>query len=378
MYVQDHDKEPVQLTISRLDNSPIFSDDGEKIVYYPAKTDDDNSVYSINFDGSEEQIIITNDWLNALGLGTKAGALAFVPGTHQLFFNTYQCMEDIALECTVGLFSVNTDTGEIKKILNPTPSGYLPFGGQTPWRGNFQISYDGKLLSVAMSGHISIFDIDGEVIDPNIMTYTRSTPIELFPRVSWLTDSSGIVVALPAESNYGAGYEMTPNYTVWQYDFPSHTATRVPLDPSPKWVYMECADVMYVSPDANWVVFHQLEDNAQLYVGNLGNGRTQSYPIDIDCSPVYWSIDGKYFVYGRLMGTFLGAVNTPLIPINGNFLGWVDTTHFLYSHFPNQKEVLIGEIREESIMTYASGISLQEGYSPYSFTSIVFDPKTNR
>ena len=373
LYVQDGSNPPKRLSNSSEDLHPIFSDDGEKIVFYRGEIKDNNNVCSINADGSREQSLVTNDWLTTLDRGTKAGPLAFIPGRHQLLFNTYLCGEDLSPGCTVGLFLADTDTGRIKEVMPPGPSGYLPFGGWLPWRGNFSVSPDGKLLSVASAGHIDILDIDGEVIYRNVVSYTRTTPIELFPRVSWLPDSSGLIVALPAESNYGGGYDMTPTYNVWRYRFDGSAAVQVPLDQSPVWVYMECSDVMYISPDQNWIIFNRLEDDAQLFAGNLNNGHVQSYPVGIDCSPAHWNADSKHFVYGRLSGTFLGAVDKPLTPIDGNFLGWIDTTHFMYSHFPNQKEVLVGELGKEAITTYAPGIFLQEGYYPYSFTFVILD-----
>ena len=378
LYIQDGSNAPIPLTNSRADLDPIFSDDGEKIVFYRGKINDNNNVYSINADGSQEQALITNDWLTTLGSGTKAGPLAFVPSTHRLMFNTYLCAEDLSLGCTTGLFLVDTDTGGIKELLPPSSAGYLPFGGGSPWHGNFKVSPDGELLSVAMSGHIDIFNIAGKVIRRNIMTYTRSTPIELFPRVYWLPDISGLIVALPAESNYGGGYEMTPTYSVWRYSFDPNTAVQIPLEPSPMWIYMECSDVMYVSPDGNWVIFNRLEDNAQLYAGNLSNWHTQSYQLGIDCSPAYWSADNRHFVYGRLSGTFLGAADKPLIPIDGNFLGWVDATHFIYSRFPNERNILIGVTIEKTITTYRTGIFLQEGYNPYSVKFVILDYKADR
>jgi len=378
LYTQEGINQPMQLTNSGEDLDPILSNDGEKIVFYRGKINDDNNVHSINADGSQEQSLITNDWLTALGPGTKAGFLAFVPGTHQLLFDTYLCPGDLSLGCTTGLFSVDTDTGEIKEILPPSPSGYLPWGGRSPWHGNFAVSPDGELVSIAISGHIDIFTINGIVSRRNVMTYTRSTPIELFPRVFWRSDSSGLITALPAERNYGGTYEMTPTYTVWRYDFDSNSAIQVPFDPSPMWIYMECSDVMYVSSDGNWIIFNRLDDNTQLYAGNLNTEYLQPYPVEVDCSPVYWSADSKHFAYGRLRGTFRGDVNESLIPIDGNFLGWIDSTHFMYSHFPNQKEVLVGEIGEESITNYESGISLHENYYPYSFTFVVLDHKTKK
>ena len=62
LYIQDSGKEPVQLTNSGKDHAPIFSDDGEKIIFsrsdFPSTSPRD--IYSINADGTQEQVLITS------------------------------------------------------------------------------------------------------------------------------------------------------------------------------------------------------------------------------------------------------------------------------------------------------------------------------
>jgi len=286
LYVQDSGGQPVQLTNSGADRAPLFSDDGQKIVFYRGKINDNNNVYSVDADGSQEQALITTDWLTVLGLGTKAGHLAFVPGTHQLLFNTYLCspQEPANVGCTTGLFLTDVDAGKIKELLAPRLGGHLPWNGNSSWDGNyFQVSPDGKLLSVAVSGHIDLFSIDGQVIRRNIMTYTRSAPDELLPSQYWLPDSSGLVVALPAETDFGFAYGTTPTYTIWRYTLAGNVATQIPFDPSPMWVSIDCDYLIHFSPDRNWGIYKRLANNVQLYVGNLNDGHSQLYAQHIEC-----------------------------------------------------------------------------------------------
>jgi Tol biopolymer transport system component len=72
LYVQDGNNSPKQLSNSGEDIYPMFSDDGENIVFYRGKIQNNNSIFSINADGSRKQEIITKDWLDTLGKGTKA------------------------------------------------------------------------------------------------------------------------------------------------------------------------------------------------------------------------------------------------------------------------------------------------------------------
>jgi len=380
VYIQNGSSQPIKLTNSREDSSPIFSDDGEKIVFYRGKLNDNNNVYSINSNEGLEQELITNDWLAKLGAGTKIGPLMFIPGTHHLLFNTYLCPNENSL---VGLFLVDTDTGKIEELLKPALGRYLPWGGNTGWHGNFSVSPDGRLLSVAISGHIDILSIDGKIVRRNIMTYTRSTPIELFPRQYWLPNSNELIISLPTKTNFGRGYEGIPIYTVWRYSLENAIATQIPFEPSPKWTYMECGDIAYPSPNGNWIVYERKES---LYVGNLSDGHVQSYALNnIDyCLPILWNTESTHFIYGRYKEKFLGTVNNLPIPIdNIFFLGWVDTNRYIYyiqskNNNKAERDVLVGELIEKPVLIYESDIFLPKDIDPYSFTFVVLAHKVEK
>lgn len=376
LYIQDGSNSPKQLSNSGEDLYPMFSDDGEKLVYYRGKLDDNNKIFSINADGSNERALITIKWLSTLGTGTQAGHLAFVPHTHQMLFNAYQCPETLDLGCTVGLFIVNTDTGKIKEIISPTLGGHLAWYGVPSWFGNFSVSPDGKLLSVAHRGQISILSTDGKVIRRNIMKYTPSTPVELYPRVFWLPDSSGLIAAIPAEIGYrGVWYSGDPAYTIWRYRFKDELTIQIPLNPEPSWIHMDCNDLMSVSPDGNWVIY--FTNNQQLYTGNLENGSTKlSMPYRYYL-PRQWSKDSIHFVDGQSPeSAILGSVNTPPGSIPGFTLGWIDEKRYIYfsdSSFPIKEnaQILVGEITGETLLTYQSNIPVPPIEDPYS-TSFTF------
>jgi hypothetical protein len=382
LYVQDGSNPPKQLSNSGENLYPIFSDDGEKIVFHRGEIKDNDRIFSISADGSHKLALITNDWLTNLGVGTKAGHLAFVPNTHQMLFNSYLCPEDLSLGCTVGLFLADTDTGIIKEIMSPTLSGHLAGYDINSWYGNFSISPGGKLMSVAHAGQIDILDMNGKVIHSSIMNYTPSTPVELYPRVLWLPDSRGLIVAIPAEIDYqGAWASGDPAYTIWRYTFDDNVATQIPLDPSPTWVHPECNDLMSVSPDGNWVVY--FTDNFKVYGGNLADGSAQLYLPYVDCTPTYWSSDNIHFIYGRhIIGQpILGSIDTSPASIPGFFLGWIDAKRYIYfpnSSFPNKEniQILVGEIGGGTLVTYQSNASVPT-VPPYSesFTFITLDSK---
>jgi hypothetical protein len=374
LYVQDGSNSPKQLSNSGEDLSPIFSDDGQKIVFYRGQSkDNNNGIFSINADGSREQEVITNDWLTSLGTGTKTGQPVFVPNTHQMLFNTYLCSKDLSLGCMVGLFLANTDADEIKEIMPPALGGDL-YGYE-----NFSISPDGKSMSVAHAGQIDILGIDGKVIHRSIMKYTRSTPLELYPRIFWLSDSSGLVVALFDETEFrGPIYSGYPAYTIWRYTFDGKVAIQIPLDPPPSWVHMDCNDVISVSPGGNWVVY--FTNSYQLYSGNLVDGSTQLYLPYLYCLPTQWSSNNIHFVNGRHPEQpVLGSVDAPPVSIPGFFLGWIDAKRYIYfpdTSFPTKEDIqiLVGEISGETLLTSQSNASVPAIYL-YSFTFTIMDGK---
>jgi WD40 repeat protein len=353
LYFQDGNNSPVQLTHGgEVPSSAMISDDNTKIVFVRGNSSDSgySNIYSVNADGSDEQALITEQWLATLGEGTKVRFPVFVPDTHQLLFNTYLCeSQEFDAPCSIGIFLLNADTGEIRQFLAPAKAG------QYNHNNNFKVSPNGKLVSVVMSGHLDIFGIDGKVVRKNVLPYTPSTPIELSPVQYWLPDSSGLIVALPAVIHASPPIPDI-NYTVWRYAIDGNAAVQISLDPSPKLIFIECGDVIKVSPDGNWILYGSNETGtALLYFGNLSNGQTQFY-APLVCpwtSAPSWSPDSKHFVYGD---HFLGSIDESSIPIGpdySSFGKWIDATHYTYVFAEeNALKLRVGEMVGETILTY--------------------------
>jgi hypothetical protein len=162
LYVQNGNAAPMQLTTSGKDWHPIFSDDGEKIVFY-SNRDNHTGVYSINTDGRQERVIISGSLLTALNLvyneSTGVRSLVFVTGSHQLLFNTLNPDRTDGPEENEDLLLVNAENGEIKQLLAR---------GQG---GEFKASPDGKLVAILAKDHIKVINIDGQVIYRDLVTY---------------------------------------------------------------------------------------------------------------------------------------------------------------------------------------------------------------
>jgi len=370
LYLQDGSNLPIQLTYNGEDQEPLISDDGKKIVFFRGKSAD--HVYVINADGSQEQLLITNSLLNERGLRYDEASeirtfrsLAFVPGTHILLFNAYQIdPHDLELKYknhvyAIGLFLVDIDSGKIRQLLAPGLGG------------SFKISPDGNLLSVITSGHIDIFGIDGQVIRRNLVTYTPSKPIELFPVFYWLPDSTGLIVSLLVESQYDIG-DM-PTYAIWRYPLDGNMAIQIPLDPPPM------GTDAHISPDKKWLIYNREPDKEQkgvpLYLGDLRNSSSRLYMMDAFARG--WSPDNIHFICeGNKRELFLGSIDKPpTYAGEGNFLGWVDTSHYIYASIPNMGNIMIGEIDGETIniQTFKLKTLSSKSFSWFIFVSLTSD-----
>jgi Tol biopolymer transport system component len=295
LYFQKNEDLLIQLTYSGKDRDPILSHDEQKIVFYRGEVYD--NVYSINADGSEEKLIIKSSQLPVLGQG-EIKALTFAPNSHYLRFNTYLCNPRTvgpsynAPDCTVGIYGVNTDSGEIREII----SG---LSGNMMQDRNFQVSPNGKYISVAASGLINIY-AGSDVIYQNALIYDITRSDEYLPEQYWLPDSSGLI-AVVATSGYN-------NYAVYRYIL-GDKAIEIVLGTS-----IGRGDLC-ISPDRDWIYFSSYL-GGENYLANLKSGYTQPYQGG---SPFYckWSPDSKHFASTSSTFGVMGSVEGPPQPVGG-------------------------------------------------------------
>ena len=287
LYFQDGSKPPLQLTHSEDDRYPVFSDDGEKIIFYRGLVL--HELHSINIDGTQEQVLITGSLLEVLGLRydkfTEIISLAFVPGTHQVLFNTRQLSQAdidqkdfnrLGSKENSDLLSVNIDTGEIKSLL-PRGKG-----------GSFFISPDGNMVAVQAQGHIDVMYIDGQMIHSNLITYTPTHPYILALNVSWNSDSTELIVSLPARDVFDmSGPEA---YSIWRYAVDGSAKAQLTFDPPP-------LDNCCASPNGEWFLYSYYYYPGKtsetipsgLYLSNLQNSSVQFYHPNY--LYYHWSLD---------------------------------------------------------------------------------------
>lgn len=328
LYLQDGSNPPLQLTHSGNDRSPVFSDDGEKIIFYRGLVP--HELYSIGIDGTQGQVLVTGGLLEDLGLGydkfTEIISLAFVPGTHQVLFNTRQLSQAdidqkdfnrLGSKENLDLLSVNIDTGEIK--------GLLPKGRG----GNFFIAPDGSMVAVQAEGHIDLIGIDGQMLHRYLVTYTPTHPYTLNPKIFWTSDSTELIVTLPAREIFDMSGPET--LFLWRYAVDGSRGMQVTLDPP------LLASYYNISQDGNWILYYYFYYPGKtdetiptgFYLGNLQTDESKFYSTGTGIDPPVWSVDSRHFVFDYL---FLGVVDgSPTSMGDGHFLGWADANHYLYA-----------------------------------------------
>lgn len=354
LYFQDGENAPVKLAhIGEKDPSlpayiSLLSDDNKKVVFIRW---DDSNIYSINTDGTQENIVVSNDKMNSFGLELKIGALRFVPNTHQLFFVAIQCKAQDNSPCPTSAFLANTDTGKITKLadlgLLLANSNYSEGGlgvlFANPYIGeyrNIKISPNGKMLAVSAPDGMSIFTLDGNLIRDNVLPFNPNTESIVYPSLFWLPDSSGLIAALPDTTHYTPGLGYIPAHTVWRYTIGGDVIAKIPLDPPP-WAF-----TFDVSSDGNWIAYGGYSDPT-FYLGDLTNGHTQIFGEDRNDHAFFsWSPGGKYLINHAL--TIVISFDKPRVVIEGHGARWFDSNHFI----SYQERWLIGEITTGELNYY--------------------------
>lgn len=403
LYVQDSGGQPVQLTNSGLDRSPLFSDDGQRIVFYrgdasrPPKNPP-NSLYSIHADGSREQALVTSDLLAALGTEydeyTEPVHLVFVPGTHQLLFSTHQNRRKQLYDYSqpnYDLLLVDTDNAKIKRLRAPgqaygfqvSPDGQLiaihaktwfTFTGTTPG------SLSATLVPITTpdintnyaADYIDVTDIDGQVIRHNLVSSSPVLPDVYHDELPafWTRDSSQLIVVPPIPTSEIPNNIGDPVLrTVWRYSLDGRPGVRIRLEPP------IVGDSYSVSPDGNWIVYSYYIGDASkekwdpaltsgVYLGNLHDGTSQLLTTTGDLPPGnYWSPDSVHFIIQNELGQIMGNVNGKAATLlrGGALSGWIDDNRYLSLYAYGI--VAMGEVDQDMVVRvveFPTGLALNE------------------
>jgi hypothetical protein len=332
----------------------VLSDDNQWVVLYsPYSYAYDNTATAFKTDGTGKRRLYPGDWPDKnLLWATQLGLVQFIPGTHKLIFSTHLSDSYVtSTTCVSSIYLDDLDTGGIVKLADLGYSGSLQ-------HESFLVSPNGKMVAVMTTSSVDILGLDGRLIRHNILSYKASTPDLLFPILSWLPDSSGLLAGLPNAVLDSAALNFLPASTIWRYTLASDRAVQIPVDPPPP------MGTYRFSPDGKWIVYGWQGDGSEVYLGDLADGSTRIFGEAVQAS-FTWGPDSRHFIASSA-GYVLGSIDTPKLTSIMNYGGWVDGDHFLWLGLDRTR---MAEIGPGGLVLYDLGIEMDPG------TSLFIRPK---
>ncbi len=323
---------PQQLTSSGNAARVAISGDGARVVFL-RQVDPEGAGHTelraVNADGTAETTLLGAAALDALyppvemTVGIDISQLAFIPGTHDLLFNTYRIPEVIGFFKNDDLLRINTDTGALTTLLAPGSGG------------NFVLSPDGALVALTTPTSAGLVNSDGTdlrlglITFPHIITYSEYL---YYPTPVWAPDSSAVGIALPSAD------PLAPST--------SGTTWLIPVDGSPAASLGTITGMFFfpfmtypsLSPSLDHVAYTR--DTATPNVRDLlvaaPSGASESLVTTAEIDWRGWSPDGAHFLYtaGGPFALHLGTIGDPGVPIvTGADPLWISSNEFLYLEY---------------------------------------------
>jgi hypothetical protein len=316
---------PQQLTNSGYAEEVVISSDGAKVAFTRRLSFDELAeLRVVNSDGSGELTLLSTDDMKTLypstleSKGFEISQMAFLPGTHELIFNTYEAFETIGLAMTDDLLRLNTGTGNLTHLLPPQK------GGQ------FVISPDGTRIVIVQPEKIHLVNPDGTGLQTNLITYDQVITYSEFlyyAQPVWSRDSGAFGFAIPSEDPLGGN----PSGEIWRIPKDGNSVNKVgTIDGD--FYFSQVFTAPSLSPRLNRVAFIRESGTKELFLANAdGSGATVYESGELEWYG--WAPDGIHFVYslGGPMNLILGKDGGGSIPLaTGIDLRWINKSEYLY------------------------------------------------
>jgi Tol biopolymer transport system component len=316
---------PKQLTTGGNANHVRISSDGQKVAF----TTFDSATLSaelrvVDSDGGGETVLLSQAQLDSLyppdaAIHHAPYDLAFIPGTQILLFTTMDVLEAPGLFLHEDVVQVDAENGAFSILLDPGDGG------------TFAISPDGRKLAISRPASISLANVDGSDLLPDVLTYPEvPTDSELIYRAApvWAPDSNELGVAIPSPIPFGPGV----SGTIWR--IPSDGETPTELATIEGKFFSLTSTAPFLSSDLLKVAFFHETTSFNvfdLYIANSDGTEGTLYATDVT-SWQGWAPDNQHFVYTTgAMDLQLGLVGTPPVALGaGRDLRWMSDNSFLY------------------------------------------------
>jgi hypothetical protein len=329
LWLWEEGKELARLTQAGDVDDFDLSDDGSLVAYVRKEANGQGEIWLMDLVSKQKRLFITNDQILAMRkepnvIAVTPTNLQWAPGKHLLAFNTFPSFKGQSAWVYVpqDLWLVDAESGQLASLLS------LGRGGQAVF------SPDGSMAAVLSTDSLSLVSMDGSSYLPNILKpyqAIREGESYFFPQPSWSTDSSYLLVGLPATSNMYASGSTTE---IWRVpangSTPSSLAKIEAFPPS-----------ISFSPDLRLLAFWPWPEEGsnirQLTLTDLDSLSPLVYDTGLALEFLGWATGSHRFLYwkgGAQAGAYVwDACGTPqLIPdaLNGPApIRWVDNTRFL-------------------------------------------------
>lgn len=323
----------------------LLSDDKRVITFRRG-----NGIWAVNVDGGDERQLVKESDLPIPQEGEMAeyitgmtiDQMAWIPGSHQLLFNTRLTSDGPGLLLSDDLWRVDADRLSLENLFAPGEGG------------NFAIAPDGKRVALVTPDSISLATINGED-KQRIFRYTPVTTYSEFryyARPVWSPNSDVLGVVIPPPDPL-AGVVFPPPDSSARVVIPNlvYDIWRLPTDGTPARLAgtIEARGGLLVP-----VINPTLEIIAYLPSQEVDPERTDLFFVtwgDTIGEPIFytsrvgffgaWSPGGDRFSFTRPSGeiaavsTFTGQLDEePRLVGNGESatsdIRWIDDVHYLY------------------------------------------------
>ena len=339
-----------------------LSEDGQRIAFSRASSDYmEHSLWAINFDGSNEHLLISHDDFMSMPLSSNIQAdwvvarypfmIKFVPGSNtSLAFITIPQFEGPGFIDNKDLWLVDVETGSRTNVL-PAGSG-----------GHFYYSPDGSQIAIVTGSDISLVNADGTNRRSSVLSYDpvltySEYEYHAFPQ--WSPDGSFLRVAIPYRDSLG-----DPSMPGHLYQLPTDGSTatfigNVNFAPITGGVF---------SPDLTKLAFiQQIGDSADNKFAMMISNYDGTEPIEIARDGLgfsSWSPDSNHFAYViwnpriHLISQVSTSGSLAIDGTNSDNLNWISEDHFIFTSMTDPNwEIRMGSVGSPStlIVTLAAG-----------------------
>lgn len=317
---------PRQLTDNGKAISLRLSTDGAYAVYLWHDSEQEaHELRAVATASGEEQTLLTQgdfDGLYSLeGLRhVIPSQFEFVPGTHQLLFNTGLVFDGPGQAKNDDLHLYDLDAGTWTTIFNPGDGG------------DFTISPNAGMLALVKPDSVGYAAINGAGLVQNalqfepVITYSE---FRFYPLIVWSADSSRFLLVVPSPDPFGPDL----GGAVWSIPVDGSAPTLM-AQISGQTYFPQLSRHALVSSDLQHVAFLRDTETlnvSDLYIANLNDGSEVRY-ANGGIEWAGWHPDGARFLFGYgPMDLQLGSVGQPPSPlVEGTSLRWVNDVEYLY------------------------------------------------